>query len=139
MPFIKSKQEIGFLKVAPSIVILMINYLSKINKSDHLKQVFRIHDFIKIPFVQMYFNFGLVLLWSNVNKASFSFHKLIPKTLKWLPYLLICHCTSRWPWFIILDKKNVVNVFVSLSYITRISNMFIANAMWTHSHVMSKM
>ncbi len=27
-----------------------------------------------------------------VVKASFSFHKLIPKTLKWLPYILICHC-----------------------------------------------
>ncbi len=31
-------------------------------------------------------------------------------TLKWLFYILICHCTSLSPWFIILDKNNFVNV-----------------------------
>ncbi len=30
--------------------------------------------------------------------------------LKWLPYILICHCTSLSPWFIILDKNDFVNV-----------------------------
>ncbi len=30
--------------------------------------------------------------------------------LKLLPYILIGHCTSLLPWFIILDKNNVVNV-----------------------------
>ncbi len=55
--------------------------------------------------------------WHNICwlimhiKASFSFHKLIPKALKWLPYILICHCTSLSPWFIILDKTNFENVF----------------------------
>ncbi len=29
-------------------------------------------------------------------------------TLKWLLYILICHCTSLSPWFIILDKNNFV-------------------------------
>ncbi len=44
-------------------------------------------------------------------KASFSFHKLIQKeTLKRLPYILICHCTSLSPRLIILDKNNLVNV-----------------------------
>ncbi len=43
-------------------------------------------------------------------KASFSFHKITPQTLKWLPYILICHCTSLSPWFIILDKKHFVKV-----------------------------
>ncbi len=44
-----------------------------------------------------------------VLKAPFSFHKIAPKILKWLPYI-ICHCTSLSPWFIILDKINFVNV-----------------------------
>ncbi len=43
-------------------------------------------------------------------KASFSFHKITPKTLKLLPHILVCHCTSLSPWFIILDKNNFVNV-----------------------------
>ncbi len=30
--------------------------------------------------------------------------------LKLLPYILIGHCTSLSPWFIILDKNNFVNV-----------------------------
>ncbi len=30
--------------------------------------------------------------------------------LKWLPYVLIDHCTSLSPWFIILDNNNFVNV-----------------------------
>ncbi len=32
------------------------------------------------------------------------------KMLKWLPYILIGHCTSLSPWFIILDKNNFVKV-----------------------------
>ncbi len=28
-------------------------------------------------------------------KASFSFHKITQKTLKWLPYIQICHCFSH--------------------------------------------
>ncbi len=47
---------------------------------------------------------------ARVIKATFSVHKLIPKTLKWLPYILICHGTSLSPWFIILDNNNFVNV-----------------------------
>ncbi len=43
-------------------------------------------------------------------KASLSVHKITPKTPKWLPYILICHCTSLSPWFIILDKNNFINV-----------------------------
>ncbi len=43
-------------------------------------------------------------------KATFSIYKLITKMLKWLPYILIGHCTSLSPWFIILDKNNFVNV-----------------------------
>ncbi len=31
-------------------------------------------------------------------------------TLKWLPYILICHCTSHLPWFIILYNYNFINV-----------------------------
>ncbi len=76
---------------------------------------------------------------NSIINASFSFHKLIPKTLKLLPYILICHCTSISPWYIILDKKDFVKCFSSLSYIRRISGLFIANAMWTHWHVLSKM
>ncbi len=49
-----------------------------------------------------------ITLWP-IFKASFSFHKITPKTLK-LPYILICHCTSLPPWFIILDKNNFVKV-----------------------------
>ncbi len=30
--------------------------------------------------------------------------------LKWLPYILIGHCTSLSTWFIILDKNNFVKV-----------------------------
>ncbi len=47
---------------------------------------------------------------AQLVKASFAFHKLIQKTLKWLPYIPICHCTSLSPWFIILDKNNFVKV-----------------------------
>ncbi len=43
-------------------------------------------------------------------KATFSFHKLIPQTLKRQSYILIGHCTSLSPWFIILDKNIFVNV-----------------------------
>ncbi len=43
-------------------------------------------------------------------KASFSFHKIIQKTLKWLPYILFCHYTPLSSWFIILDKNNFVKV-----------------------------
>ncbi len=43
-------------------------------------------------------------------KVSFSFINLSHKTLKWPPYILICHCTSLSPWFIILDKNNFVKV-----------------------------
>ncbi len=48
--------------------------------------------------------------WAKLGtvKATFSVRKLIPKTLKWLPYILIGHCTSLSPWFIILDKNNFV-------------------------------
>ncbi len=55
--------------------------------------------------------FTNLVLSCNHRKASFSFYKVIPKTLKWLPYILICHCTSLSPWFIILDKNNFVKVF----------------------------
>ncbi len=43
--------------------------------------------------------------------------KLLPLFINWSPkntqittYILICHCTSLSPWFIILDKNNFVNV-----------------------------
>ncbi len=42
--------------------------------------------------------------------ASVSFHKHIPKTLKWLPYILICHCTSLSQWLMI-DKNNCISVY----------------------------
>ncbi len=43
-------------------------------------------------------------------KASFSFPKIIPKALKCIYCILICHCTSLSPWFIILDKNYFVKV-----------------------------
>ncbi len=46
-------------------------------------------------------------------KASFSFHTLIPKTLKCLPYIVICHSTSLSPWLIIFDKNNFVKCWSS--------------------------
>ncbi len=49
----------------------------------------------------------------NHIKATFSFHKIKPKTLNWLPYIIICHCTSISSWFIILDKNNCKS-FLSL-------------------------
>ncbi len=52
----------------------------------------------------------MTALLIEMLKASFSFYKLIPKPLKWPPYILICHCTSLSPWFIILDKNNFVKV-----------------------------
>ncbi len=55
-----------------------------------------------------------LLVFSSCNqckfKATFSFYKLIPIKFKWLPYILICHCTPLSPWFIILDKNNFVKV-----------------------------
>ncbi len=50
---------------------------------------------------------------------------LSQRTLKWLPYILICHCTSLLTWFIILDNNKCVNVSHHLTYIRR-----------THSHVL---
>ncbi len=45
-------------------------------------------------------------------KASVSFPKITTKTLKMTRhYILICHCTSLSPWYIILDKNNFVKVF----------------------------
>ncbi len=53
--------------------------------------------------------------WFNTScftefKTYFSFHNITPKTLKWLPYILNCHCLPLSPWFIILDKKIFVKV-----------------------------
>ncbi len=38
----------------------------------------------------------------SVLKLTSHFINLSQKTLKWLPYILICQCTSLLPWFIIL-------------------------------------
>ncbi len=43
-------------------------------------------------------------------KTSFSFPKIIPKSTQCIHCILISHCTSLSPWFIILDKNNVVKV-----------------------------
>ncbi len=51
------------------------------------------------PHIQ--FNISTIV---QLIKKSFSVHKLIPKNA---PYILIGHCTSLSPWFIILDKNNV--------------------------------
>ncbi len=63
-----------------------------------------------------------MLTMTNV-KATFSFHKLIPKMLRWLLYILIGHCTSLSPWFIILDKNNFIKV--SHHYLTSGGYQFI--------------
>ncbi len=47
---------------------------------------------------------------SMIIKATVSVHKLIPKKLKWLPYILIGHCVSLSQWFTLLDKNNFVEV-----------------------------
>ncbi len=55
--------------------------------------------------------YDVTFLFSNRRiKTSFSFHKITLKTFKWLPYILICHCTPFSPWFIILDKNSFVQV-----------------------------
>ncbi len=47
---------------------------------------------------------------SMYDKATFTFYKITIKTLKCLPYILICHFTWRLQWFIILDMNNLVKV-----------------------------
>ncbi len=43
-------------------------------------------------------------------KASISFPKIIPKSTICIHCIIISHCTSLSPCFIILDKNNVVKV-----------------------------
>ncbi len=62
------------------------------------------------------------------------------KMLKWLHYILIGHCTSLSPTFIMLDKNNFVKCLITIFYIRRISRLFIIQkAMWTHCYVLSNM
>ncbi len=70
-------------------------------------------------FGDMYYEFDslwhsmcdLAMVKSNLFIVFFSFHiNIFKKTLKWLPYILNCYCTSLSTWFIVLDKNNFVKV-----------------------------
>ncbi len=57
---------------------------------------------------------GKVDRQSHILKASFFCYKITTKTLKRLPYILICYCTSLSPWFIILDKNNLWTFLITI-------------------------
>ncbi len=81
----------------------------------------------------------MTLLYSYVLKATFSVDKLIPKNAQmttlytnwslYITFTMICY----------IRQEYFCKSLPSLSYIRMISSLFIANAMWTHWHVLSKM
>ncbi len=70
-------------------------------------------------------------------KATFSVHKLIPKNAQMTTLF------TNWPLYITftmiyyIRQEQFCKSFSSLSYIRKISSLFIANAMWSHWHVLS--
>ncbi len=57
-----------------------------------------------------------ILLFYPILKLPSLFINKFQKTLKWLAYILIGHCSSLSPRFIMLDKNNFVKV--SYHYLT---------------------
>ncbi len=61
--------------------------------------------------LMIYYVYPVIKQMKTIHvKATFSFHKLIPKNAQMTTYILIGHCTSLSPWFIILDKINFAKV-----------------------------
>ncbi len=72
-------------------------------------------------------------------QASFSFHKLIPKNTHMTTLYTNLSLYITFTMINYIRQESFCKSFSSLSYIRRISGLFIANAMWTHWHVLSKM
>ncbi len=72
-------------------------------------------------------------------KATFSVHKLIPKNAQMTTLYTNWSMYITFAMIYYIRQENICKSFASLSYIRRISGLFIANAMWTHWHVLSKM
>ncbi len=65
-------------------------------------------------------------------KATFSFHKLIPKHAQMTTLYTNLSLYITFTMIYYIRQEKCCNSFSSLSYIRKISNLFIPNAMWTH-------
>ncbi len=89
--------------------------------------------------IDLIFRQLLFFFWNMANKATFSFPKLIPSNAQ------MTNLYTNWSLYITfamiyyIRQENFCKCFSSLSYIRRISGLFIVNAVWTHWHVLSKM
>ncbi len=72
-------------------------------------------------------------------KTTFSFHKIIPKNAQMTTLYTNYSLYITFTMIYYIRQESFCKSFSSLSYIRRISGLFIANAMLTHWHVLSKM
>ncbi len=74
------------------------------NISSNMYEIHQVHElFLTLIVVAYLFKF---IAWTfSLCKITIRKH-----SNDWLPYILICHCTSLSLWFIILDKNNFVKV-----------------------------
>ncbi len=76
---------------------------------------------------------------ATVINATLSFHKLIPKNAQMTTLYTNLSLYITFTMIYYIRQELFGKCFSSLSYIKRISGLFIANALWTHWHVLSKM
>ncbi len=82
---------------------------------------------------------SLCHLWKPHFKASFSVHKLIPKNTQMTTLYTNLSLYITFTMIYYIRQEQFCKRFWLLSFIRRISGLFIANAMWTRWHVLSKM